>query len=152
GELIALLLFRTALTTALVALAWPDDLHARPRPPWRVLARRSAVATGIGAVVLLPLAVLLFAMAVVSLSWLFFVAVPVLVMVAVLVHHGVVIPRWWHDAPSRRSVGTVVLAFGALTVFGGALVACPPSLRAPLAVGAGFVNAWLWTRLVDALA
>ncbi|TML64781.1 MAG: hypothetical protein E6G14_16970 [Actinobacteria bacterium] len=79
-ELIALLLFRTALTTALVVLAWPDDRHASPRPSWRDLARRSAVATGIGAVALLPFAVLLFAMAVVSLSWLFFVAVPVLVM------------------------------------------------------------------------
>ena len=151
-ELIALLLFRTALTTALVVLAWPDDRHASPRPSWRDLARRSAVATGIGAVALLPFAVLLFAMAVVSLSWLFFVAVPVLVMVAVLVHHGVVIPRWWYDAPSRRSVGTVVLAFGALTIFGGALVACPSWLRVPLAIGAGLVNAWLWTRFVDALA
>jgi hypothetical protein len=76
--------------------------------------------------------VLTFAIAVTSLSWLFFVAVPVLLMVALLVHHGEVAPSWWRDPPTRASVTYVLWLFGVLTV-GGAIVSAVPSAVAPLA-------------------
>jgi len=149
GEAIVLLGFRTAVDTVLLRAAWPRD---RPLPPWREHAVHTARFTTICALVLLLFAVLVFAMGVTSLSWLFFVAVPVLVMVAGLTHHGAVDPRWWRDPPVRRSVGAVVLAFGVLTIAGGVLAALPSWLVPLAAVGAGVGMAWCRLRLVHALA
>ena len=94
---------------------------------------------------------LVFALAVVSLSWLFFVAVPVVLMLAVLVAGGAITGGWWRRALSWRVVGIVVLTFVAITVFGSLLATLPSWWRVPVAVVAGVVNAWLWVRLVDAV-
>jgi hypothetical protein len=93
----------------------------------------------------------LFALAVVSLSWLFFVAIPVVLLLALLVHGGAVTGVWWYRTLSLRSVGWVLVAFAALTLFGSLLTVCPEWARVPLAAVAGIVNAWLWLRVVDAV-
>ena len=49
----------------------------------------------------------MFALAVVSLSWLFFVAIPVVLMLALLVHGGAVTGSWWRRTLSARSLGWV---------------------------------------------
>jgi hypothetical protein len=113
---------------------------------------RSLASTALLAVLLIPWVVLLFATAFVALSWLALVAIPVTVTLAILVHHGVVSARWWHEAPARGSVGAVLVAFTTLTVAGALLATAPSWLRVPIAAGAGLVNAWCWLRITDAIA
>lgn len=143
------LVLRAALDTALVRLAWPDDVDLAP---WREHLARTLRYTAIVMAVLLIFAVLVFAMAVTSLSWLFFVAVPVLLMIGVLVHHGAVSPTWWRDAPTRTSVGAVLAAFAILTVAGGVLGAVPSWLAVLLAAVAGGSMGWCRHRLVHSIA
>ncbi len=102
-------------------------------------------------VLLAPWAALMFALAVVSLSWLFFVAIPVVLMLALLVHGGAVTGSWWRRTLSARSLGWVLVAFVALSVFGSIMTTCPVWARVPVAVLAGVTNAWLWLRVVEAV-
>ncbi len=147
-ELLAILAVRTALLTVMVRAAWPGDVAAEPVA---VTARRSAMFVAVVTLLLAPWVGLMFAMAVVSLSWLFFVAIPVVLMLAVLVAGGAVSGSWWRQTISWRVVAVVALTFVAVTGFGSLLTACPPWARVPLAVAAGLMNAWLWVRLVDAV-
>ncbi len=148
-EAIAFLGFRTAMTAALVHASWPDGVE---RPPTRALVHRSARSTAVIAVLLLLFAVLQFATAVFSLSWLFFVVVPVLLMLGVVVHPAVVTSRWWRDRPARGSVIPVLLAFVVLTVSGALLAVVSSWLYIPIAVVAGVANVWCWLRIVHAVA
>ncbi len=148
-EAAALVALRGLLVTALVRAAWPRSI---PRPPFGEQLRRVTGFVGVVALVLLPFAVLVFAMAVVALSWLFFVAVPVLVMAAVLVHRGPVSRSWWRDRPTWATVRIILVSFVALTAAGAALVWAPAAATVPIAALAGVVNAWCWLQLVDRLA
>jgi len=148
-EALALVAARSLVVVTLVREAWPASM---PRPSWRDELRRTAGFVALLAVVLLPFAVLAFAMAVVALSWLFFVAVPVLVMAALLVHRGIAVPGWWRDRPTRETVRVVLFAFVALSAAGAVLDAAPVAARVPLAALAGVVDAWCWLRLVEAVA
>ncbi len=148
-ELWLVLGVRTLLDTVLTRAAWPAGVAV---PPWREHVRTVLSFTTVQAVVLLPFAVLVFAMAVTSLSWLFFVSVPVLMMVGMLVHHGALERMWWRNPPNRRSVRTVWETFAVLTV-GGAVIAVVPSwLRPPLAGLVGLSVAWCRVRMLRALA
>jgi hypothetical protein len=147
--ILALVAFRAALDTWLVRCAWPRDVSP---PDRRGHLRRAARFTLIQLAVLVLFAVLTFAMAVTSLSWLFFVATPVLLMVAVLVAHGEVLSSWWRDRPSRVSVSSIVVAFALLTA-AGALISVVPDVAVPFvaaATGAGV--AWCRLRAVHDLA
>ena len=149
GEVVLFLAFRVAVTVVMVRAAWPHDLD--PTPP-RDLLRRCTTSTAVLALVLLPFAVLLFATAVFSLSWLFFVGVPVLVMLAVLMHQASVERRWWHERPARASVVPILVQFVVLTVAGGVLAVAPAWTWVPVAALAGLANAWCWLRVVHAVA
>ena len=144
-ELLAFVVVRAALTTVMVRAAWPDDV---PREPLAVTIRRSVLFVIVIATLLAPWAGLMFALAVVSLSWLFFVAVPVVLLLGVFVYGGVATGSWWRRTISVRGAGWVVVAFVALTFFGSLMTTCPPAARLPIAALAGAVNAWLWLRLV----
>jgi hypothetical protein len=147
-ELTAAVLFRTVLTTAMVRAAWPVD---RPKPAVAVSLRHSLIFTVSAAVLLSPSAALLFGMAVVSISWLFFVAIPVALGLAVLVHHGAVTGAWWREAPSWRTVGWVLLTFVVLTLTSAAVSLAPGYLVLPAAAAAGLFNAWAWHGIVHDL-
>ena len=147
-ELVAILVGRTALVAFLVRAAWPRNMALEPVS---VTVRRSALFVLVVTLLLAPWVGVLFALAVVSLSWLFFVAVPVVLMLAVLVAGGAIHGSWWRDTISGRTVAIVVLAFAVVTCFGGLITASPPGWRVPIAALAGLVNAWLWVRLVDAV-
>jgi len=146
---VAVLAGRAALDVWLVRAAWPRDV---PMPPHREHLRHAARFTALEMLVLTPFAVLLFAMAVTSLSWLFFVAVPVLLMVAILMHQGEVATDWWRATPTRRSVTTVLMAFTLLTVAGAVLSAVPRALAPLVAACAGVGVAACRLRGVHALA
>ena len=149
AEALLFFVFRTAVTACSVRFAWPADVEPLTT---RDLVRRSAASTGILALVLLPFAVLLFATAVFSLSWLFFVGVPVLVMLAVLMHQATVTRRWWHERPALASVVPVLASFAVLTVAGAVLAVAPAVTWVPVAALAGLANAWCWLRIVQAIA
>lgn len=147
-ELSALVAVRSAITALLVRAAWPV---AVPSPSPARLAGGSVLFTLVSAAVLAPFAALLLGMAVVSLSWLFFVAVPSAAAVAMLLHHGAVVPTWWRERPPDRTVGWVLLTFLVLTLASAAIVLVPGPLR-PLAVAAtGLFNAWAWHGIVHTL-
>ncbi len=148
-ELWLVLGIRTFLDALLTRAAWPHDIE---RPPWREHVRASLKFATVQAIVLLPFAVLVFAMAVTALSWLFFVAVPALIMIGLLVHHGTVEPNWWRDPPSRKSARLVVELFGVLTVGGGLIALSPAWVRPLVAGGAGLAVAWCRVRIVRSLA
>ena len=144
---------RSLLDVGLVRAAWPRE---RERPGLRAMLVHTLRFTALQALILLPFAVLTFAMAVTSLSWLFFVAVPVLVMVAVLVHQGEVTDRWWRDRPASSTVKASLGAFVVLSATG-ALMTFVPRAIAPIivptiaAVG-GVGLAWCRLQIVTSLA
>lgn len=140
--------FRSALDATLILEAWPAD---RPRPSWGEAWRRCAAFTSVAALLLAPWVTLLFAMAVVSISWLAFIAVPGVFVVAVLVHHGAISSRWWRERPALRSAGWMCLAFLVLSLDGAALTLSPTWLRVPVAMAAGLFNAWAWVGVVGAV-
>jgi len=146
---IALVVARAALDRALVRAAWPRDL---PAPGAREHLVHAVRFTALVAGALLLFAVLSFALAVTSLSWLFFVAVPVLVMVALLVHHGEVLGSWWRDPPTRTTVVTVLWLFALLSAAGAVLSAVPRALAPIVAAAAGVGVAACRLHNVDALA
>jgi hypothetical protein len=148
-ELALLLAFRTVATAWFVHASWPRGLP--PLDP-RSLLRRSLASTAILALVLTPWVILIYVAAVVSLSWLVLVAVPVTVVLALLMHHGTVTARWWHEPPARGSVLPTLLAFAGLMTAGAVLATGPAWLRIPAAAGAGALNAWCWLRITHALA
>jgi hypothetical protein len=148
AELLAFVVFRGLLTAVCLRAAWPHNLAPEP---WALTIRRSVLFTVIAGVLLAPWVALMFALAVVSLSWLFFVAIPVVLMLALLVHGGAVTGSWWRRTLSARSLGWVLVAFAALSLFGSVMTTCPVWARVPVAALAGLANAWLWLRVVDSV-
>src|SRR5438067_4464712 len=148
-EAAAFIVFRSALTAFMVREAWPDDTA---RPLLRATLVHSALFVAGAAVLMSPWAALLFGMAIVSISWLFFVAIPGVLVVAVLVHHGAVERGWWRHMPPLRTVGWVGLTFVVLSAGGAILSVSPPALRLPVAAATGLFNAWAWLGIVHAIA
>jgi hypothetical protein len=148
-ELAALIVARSTITALLLRAAWPIGKPA-PGPPR--LAACSVAFTVVSALVLLPFAALLLGMAIVSLSWLFFIAVPSVLGVAALLHHGAVVPTWWRERPPGRTVAWVLLSFLVLTMASAVVVLVPPPLRLPTVGAAGLFNAWAWHSIVHTLS
>ena len=148
-EAAAFIVFRTAVTAFMVRAAWPEDVDV---PGLRQTLRSSAAFVVTAAVLLSPWVALLFGMAVVSISWLFFIAVPGALAVMVLVHHGAVERGWWRHMPPLRTVGWVALSFLVLSIDGALLSVSPPAFRIPIAAFGGLFNAWAWFGIVHAVA
>ena len=146
-EAVALLVFRSGITALLVWLAWPGGVA---RPSVAVLVRNATVFTVVSAVLLMPWVALLFGLAVMPVSWLFFAAVPPVLAVGLLIHHGAVRSGW--HVPAARTTGWVALTIAVLTMSGAALSASPAGLRLPVAAAAGLFNAWAWCGIVNVLA
>jgi hypothetical protein len=148
-ELAALIVVRSTITALLLWAAWP--IGKDPPGPMR-LAAGSVAFTMVSALVLLPFAALLLGMAIVSLSWLFFIAVPSVLGVAALLHHGAVVPTWWRERPPGRTVAWVLLSFLVLTMASAVVVLTPGPLRLPAVGAAGLFNAWAWHSIVHTLS
>src|SRR5918995_1113239 len=147
-ELAALIVVRSGITALLVRAAWPAGFD--PPAPLRLVGG-SVAFTVVSALVLAPFAALLLGMAIVSLSWLFFIAVPSVLGVAALLHHGAVVSTWWRERPPGRTIGWVLLTFLVLTLSSAVVVLTPTPLRL-LAVGAtGLFNAWAWHSIVHTI-
>ncbi len=145
GELIAMLLVRGGLTAISVALAWPSHL---PAPPLRRLLPRGIFATAVAAVLLAPSVVLLFGLAAVPISWLFFAAVPSALFVAFIAHPIGVTSEWWRRLIAIRAIGWVALCFVVLSLATATMAVAPPVLWPLIAGASGLFNAWSWRGLV----
>jgi hypothetical protein len=148
-ELVALIAVRSTITALLLRAAWPIG---KDTPGPLRLAAGSVAFTMVSALVLLPFAALLLGMAIVSLSWLFFIAVPSVLGVAALLHHGAVVPTWWRERPPGRTVAWVLLSFLVLTLASAVVVLTPGPLRLPAVGAAGLFNAWAWHSIVHTLS
>ena len=148
-EAVAMLAFRGAMTALLVGLAWPRSV---PRPPPLSLLRQGALFTIASAVLLAPWAGLLFGLAVMPVSWLWFAAIPPVLAIGLLIHQGAVRDGWHWYRPPPRTAGWMALTFAVLTLSGAALAASPAALRLPVAAAAGLFNAWAWSGIVNVLA
>jgi hypothetical protein len=148
--LAALVLGRGALTALAVFWAWP--LHTiRPRPSLRALMGRGAWSTTFAALLLAPSVAVLFAMAIVPISWLFIAAVPLALIVIMIVSPVEVSGEWWRRPPSVRAEAWVVASFLAASAGSLALSHSPRWVVLPLAATFGVFNALAWWGLVHAL-
>ncbi|MGH9230071.1 MAG: alpha/beta hydrolase [Acidimicrobiales bacterium] len=148
-ELASLIVVRSAITALLLRAAWPIGKE----PPGALrLAIGSVAFTVVSALVLLPFAALLLGMAIVSLSWLFFIAVPSVLGVAALLHHGAVVPTWWRERPPGRTIAWILLSFLVLTTSSAVIMLTPAPLRLPAVGAAGLFNAWAWHSIVHTLS
>jgi hypothetical protein len=103
----------------------------------------------VAVVALLPWTILLFALAVIPISWLFFAAFPPAMATIVLVHHGAARAGWWRALPPLRTSAWMLATFGALTLGAAAIALSPVWPLALLAAGAtGLFDAWAWCRIV----
>ena len=147
-ELVALLLFRSALDALLVREVWPEALD---RPSYLRAWSRTLLFTVVAAVLLAPWVVLLFGLAVVSLSWLFFSAVPPVLAVALLTNGGAVSTDWWRRTVPVRAVGWMALTFVVMTACGGVVSHDRGAWAVPVAAAGGLFNAWAWNGVVGAM-
>ena len=145
GELVAMILVRGAVTAVSVALAWPAHLKG---PSLRRLVPRGIFATALGAVLLAPSVVVLFSLATVPVSWLFFAAVPSALFVAFIAHPIGMTSEWWRRLIAIRAVGWVAFSFVALSLGTAAMAVAPRLLWPVISVVCGLFNAWSWRGLV----
>lgn len=150
--LLVLIGFRTVVTALSVHWAWPLSNDVTARPDFKTTLRHAALFTLLTLVLMAPWALLLFGMEVVSLSWLFFTAVPTALVIALLVHHGVARHGEWRRAPRLRTLAWTLATFFVLMVDAAVLMACPAALRPAFAAGAGVFNAWVWFVVVRTTA
>lgn len=148
-ELCALLVFRSTLDTLLVRESWPRDA-ARERPGFWAAWRATLIFTLVATVLLAPWVMLLFGMAVVSLSWLFFAAVPPVLAVAVLTGAGSISSDWWRRTIPPRVIGWIMLTFLVMTACSAVTGSDETVLSIPVAALGGLFNAWAWRGVAAA--
>lgn len=147
-EALALLAFRGGLTAVMLREAWPKDAE---RPPFRTFLLRGTAFTTVLAVLVSPWAALLFAQAVLPVSWLMFVGLPTTAFLALLLHHGVVTPQWWRGLPPPRSVGWIAFTLLVLTVSATVITTTPFPAAVLAAALTGLFNAWAWQGICRVL-
>ncbi|MHB2022406.1 MAG: esterase/lipase family protein [Mycobacteriales bacterium] len=147
AEAAALVVFRTAFTAACVRLSWPQN---RQPLSWRRLCWRSFSITLTAAILLFPVAALLFGMAVVSVSYFFLGAAPIAVVVFLFTAHGST-ASWWRNAPTPAAIAWAGLDLLTVTVAGALVVATPAPLDVLVATAGGAANALAWRGLVRSM-
>ena len=136
------------VTAVCVRLAWPASA---PPPRMTTLLVRGVGATVLAALFLAPSVALLFALAVVPVSWLFIAAVPLALGVALVVHPIAVTGGWWKHPIPLRALGWVALSFAILTVAAAVIAVGPPWVVFVVAALSGAFNARAWVGMVGAV-
>jgi hypothetical protein len=149
GSMLAVLLVRAAVDTALLRLAWPRELRAPAlgRAFWSCMAL-----TAVAWLLLSPAVTLAFGVAILPFSWPFMAALPIVLGIAAALSHGGVIVAWWRRLPPLRSVLWLLASF--LVLSAGAAVIAHLGTVAALGVAAvtGMVNARAWYGLAGIAA
>jgi hypothetical protein len=150
-ELLAMLAFRSAYVAWIVQAAWPGD---RP-PPMPAAALRAGFFYAASSLLLFPFVALLFGMALTHLSYLFFVALPPVIAIVLVIHRGALAQaagRWWRWRPTWSSLAWAAGSFLWLTVAGAAISVLPAPVAILVAGGAGLLNALAVASIVRSIA
>src|SRR5215469_2741613 len=149
GIVLAVLLVRAAVDTALLRLAWPRELPAPAlgRAFWSCMAL-----TVVAWLLLSPAVTLAFGVAILPFSWPFLAALPIMLGIAAALSHGGVFVAWWRRLPPLRSVLWLLASF--LVLSAGAAVIARLGTAAALGVAAvtGLANAGAWYGLAGIAA
>ncbi|MBV8949310.1 MAG: hypothetical protein JOZ99_00425 [Actinobacteria bacterium] len=146
-ELVALLAFRATVDALLLRAAWPRGLTP---PRFTTSFARVLGFTVVALLALVPWTFLLFALAIIPISWLFFAAIPPAIATVVIVHHGAARAGWWRAMPPLRTSGWMLATFGVLTLGSAAITLSPVWPFAVLSAAAtGLFDAWAWCRIVE---
>jgi hypothetical protein len=144
GVLLAVLLVRAALDTALLRLAWPREL----RPPRLSRAFWSCMAlTALAWLLLSPAVTLAFGVAVLPFSWPFLAALPIMLGIAAALSHGGVIVAWWRRLPPLRSVLWLLASFLVLSASAAVIAHLGTVAALGAAAVTGLINARAWYAL-----
>lgn len=141
------LALRSLLNAVMVHQGW----CGQDRPSFVTLWRRTAVASLALGLFIAPWAALAFGVAMVSISWLSFAAVPPIIVVALASPHVPVSKGWWHQVPPRRAVAWLVGVVVETAAVGAILKAAPAPLWLPVVAAGGVFNAWAWRGVVAAV-
>jgi hypothetical protein len=144
----ALILARSALSTAMIRLAWPREL---PTPPWRSTFGRCVGYTATASVLLAPVVTLLFGVSLLPFSWPYLAALPAMILILIPLSHGGLLGSWWRTLPPLRAVGWLLGSFIALSVAAAAIARVPGPATVGVAALAGVVNARAWYGLAAAV-
>jgi hypothetical protein len=149
GIMLAVLVVRAAVDTALLRLAWPRELGAPAlgRAFWSCMAL-----TVVAWLLLSPAVTLAFGIAILPFSWPFLAALPIMLGIAAALSHGGVFVAWWRRLPPLRSVLWLLASF--LVLSAGAAVIARLGTAAALGVAAvtGLANARAWYGLAGIAA
>ncbi len=146
-EIIAVLVLRSFWVAWVVQRAWPDD----EPPPLHRASLRAAIFVVIASFLLIPWVVLLFGMALTHVSFLFFVAVPPVIAIALSIHGGAASQaagRWWRWRPTASGLMWILGAFVWLTAAGAIMPRVPLPVAMLVAATAGLANARAWYGIV----
>jgi hypothetical protein len=140
---------RAAATTGSVWLAWPRD---EPYPGLVRAYLSSVVFSCVAALLLAPMVVLVFGIAVVPFSWPYLAAVPGMLLVALLLSQGGVTSPWSRALPPRRALEWLLASFMVLSAVALTISRLPAAFAVPLSGAGGLFNAWAWHGLTATLA
>jgi hypothetical protein len=144
----ALILARSALSTAMIRLAWPREL---PTPPWRSTFGRCVAYTVTASVLLAPVVTLLFGVSLLPFSWPYLAALPAMLLILIPLSHGGLLGSWWRTLPPLRAVGWLLGSFIVLSVAAAAMARVPGPATVAVAALAGVLNARAWYGLAAAV-
>lgn len=148
-ELVALVVLRSAYVSWIVQRSWPAG--AAGKPSMLAAMRRTMAFYTVGVVLLSPWVTVMFGLAVTHVSYLFFVALPPAVAIALAIHRGALTQaagHWWRWRPSWRSFAWTAGAFAWLTVAGALVSSTPMAVAVPVAAVAGALNACAYRGIV----
>ena len=144
----SLFVFRTALVTVLVRLAWPRNLEP---PPWRKTALNAFGFVALSVIFLTPAATALFTAGVTTL-WPFYVAGFVVGVPVLMLFWYLAFPGWWRRLPPWRPFAWIALEGGLLSIGALAIEASPAWVTIVPAALTGIFNALAWYAITDAVA
>jgi hypothetical protein len=145
---IAFLAFRSAWNAVLVRLAWPADQQA---PPMRSLFSSCFTLTAFSALLLSPIATLMFGVSVVPFSWPFLASLAAMLLIALPLSHGGA-TSWWQTLPPLTAAGWLLTDFVALSAAAALIGRLPAAASIPVAGVAGLINARAWYAVTKAAA
>jgi hypothetical protein len=157
GELVLILLARSAVNAALLLLAWPNPSDGRTaelagaagieRPRFLGSVLSCALLTAVVWLVLSPVVTLMFGVALLPFSWPFLAAVPILLGTALALSHGGVGQTWWRRLPPAPTAAWLLATFLTLSAASALMTHLDTAGIIVIAGLAGVVDARAWYSL-----
>jgi hypothetical protein len=147
--LVMLLLARSAIDTALLRLAWPNQ---REVPRLGPVFWSCAALTLLAWVLLAPAVILAFGVALLPFSWPFLAALPIVLGIVLALSHGGALTAWWRRLPPLRTVAWLFASFLVLSAAAAVIAHLGTAAALGVTAAAGIVNARAWYSLARVAA